>query len=92
VSERNGSASQAEPAFLASPQAAALTQLGHVFTTTSEIGAATGIESLGGGQLLAAAEPVRRGGGSAGVVVPADDLDDQTANIVGPIEVAAEYR
>ena len=92
VSERNGSASQAEPAFLASPQAAALTQLGHVFTTTPEIGAATGIESLGGGQLLAAAEPVRRGGGSAGVVVPAEDLDDQNANIVGPIEVVAEHR
>jgi hypothetical protein len=33
-----------------------------------EIGAATGIEFLGGGQALAAAEPVRRGGGSAAVV------------------------
>ena len=36
----------------------------------SEIGAATGIEFLGGGQTLAAAEPVRRGGGSAAVVQP----------------------
>jgi gamma-glutamyltranspeptidase/glutathione hydrolase len=33
-----------------------------------EIGAATGIEFLPGGRLLAAAEPVRRGGGSAMVV------------------------
>jgi gamma-glutamyltranspeptidase/glutathione hydrolase len=36
----------------------------------NEIGAATGIEFLDHGRLLAAAEPVRRGGGSAGVVHP----------------------
>jgi gamma-glutamyltranspeptidase / glutathione hydrolase len=36
----------------------------------SEIGAVTGIEFLGGDQTLAAAEPVRRGGGSAAVVEP----------------------
>ena len=35
-----------------------------------EIGAATGIEFLPGGGVLAAAEPVRRGGGSAMVEVP----------------------
>ena len=35
-----------------------------------EIGAVTGIEFLGGGRTLAAAEPVRRGGGSAAVVQP----------------------
>jgi len=33
--------------------------------TAAEIGAATGIEFLGDGKTLAAAEPVRRGGGSA---------------------------
>jgi gamma-glutamyltranspeptidase/glutathione hydrolase len=47
--------------------------LGHAFSTTpapGEIGAATGIEFLSDGRLLAAAEPVRRGGGSAGVVAP----------------------
>ena len=33
-----------------------------------EIGAATGLEFLGHGLVLAAAEPVRRGGGSAVVV------------------------
>jgi gamma-glutamyltranspeptidase/glutathione hydrolase len=35
-----------------------------------EIGAATGIEFVGRHGLLAAAEPVRRGGGSALVVRP----------------------
>jgi gamma-glutamyltranspeptidase/glutathione hydrolase len=38
--------------------------------TDGEIGAATGIELLGDGGLLAAAEPTRRGGGSAQVVSP----------------------
>ena len=36
----------------------------------TEIGAVTGIEFLSGGRTLAAAEPVRRGGGSAAVVEP----------------------
>ena len=44
--------------------------VGHTFSTTPEIGAATGIEFGAGDQLLAAAEPVRRGGGSAMVVNP----------------------
>ncbi|MEP6761327.1 MAG: gamma-glutamyltransferase [Sporichthyaceae bacterium] len=62
---------QFEPAFDPA-QKAALTALGHVFasTPTPDIGAATAIEFLPGGRLLAAAEPVRRGGGSAGVVAP----------------------
>ena len=42
----------------------------HVLTLSPEIGAATGIEFLRDGRLLAAAEPVRRGGGSAAVVTP----------------------
>ncbi len=37
---------------------------------TPEIGAATAIEFLAGDRVLAAAEPVRRGGGSAGVEQP----------------------
>jgi gamma-glutamyltranspeptidase/glutathione hydrolase len=57
----------AEPAFLAK-YGPALEALGHEFTPVDEIGAATGVEFLPGGLLLAAAEPVRRGGGSAGVV------------------------
>jgi gamma-glutamyltranspeptidase/glutathione hydrolase len=70
LSQRNTTTTQVEPAFLATPEAAALTARGHVFSTTPEIGAATGIEFLGRGTLLAAAEPVRRGGGSAMVVTP----------------------
>lgn len=72
ATQRNTAAVQAEPTFDPA-QRAALMALGHSFTVTSppgEIGAATGIEFLPGGRLLAAAEPVRRGGGSAGVVAP----------------------
>ena len=43
------------------------------FTSTPEIGAVTGIEVLPDGRLQAAAEPTRRGGGSAAVVCPAAD-------------------
>jgi gamma-glutamyltranspeptidase/glutathione hydrolase len=68
ATQRNTAAVQAEPAFLALPEAAALAALGHVFATNPEIGAATGIEFLGDGRLLAAAEPTRRGGGAAAVV------------------------
>jgi gamma-glutamyltranspeptidase/glutathione hydrolase len=71
ASERNGASTQAEPAMMASSQMPELTALGHRFTSTPEIGAATGVEFLPGGQLLAAAEPVRRGGGSAAVIDPA---------------------
>jgi gamma-glutamyltranspeptidase/glutathione hydrolase len=72
VSEQNSATnkSQAEPAFLSSPEAAALQALGHEFVeaTTPEIGAATGIEFRARGRMQAVAEPVRRGGGSAMVV------------------------
>lgn len=64
ASQRNSPAVQAEPGY---PRAA-LAALGHAFTDTPEIGAATGIELLRDGRMLAAAEPVRRGGGSAAVV------------------------
>jgi gamma-glutamyltranspeptidase/glutathione hydrolase len=73
VTERNTSMAAAEPAFASSPEGIALRDVyGHQFNTTSnpEIGAVTGIEFLDGGQTLAAAEPVRRGGGSAAVVEP----------------------
>ena len=40
------------------------------FVTAAEIGAATGIEFLPAGGVVAAAEPVRRGGGSAMVETP----------------------
>ena len=65
ASQRDTPTTVAEPAFLKSPEAAALAARGHGFTLIGEIGAATGVELLGRGRLLAAAEPVRRGGGSA---------------------------
>jgi gamma-glutamyltranspeptidase/glutathione hydrolase len=68
VSSRNSAAGlQREPAF----DPAGLAALGHVFAPNPvEIGAATGIEFRPNGTTLAAAEPVRRGGGSAAVVTP----------------------
>jgi gamma-glutamyltranspeptidase/glutathione hydrolase len=70
ASQRNSAATTAEPAFLALPERAKLEAIGHTFTSVSEIGAATGVEFLPDGRLLAAAEPVRRGGGAAAVVRP----------------------
>jgi gamma-glutamyltranspeptidase/glutathione hydrolase len=70
ASQRNTATTVVEPAFLSTPEAAALQARGHVLSTTPEIGAATGIEFLGGGRVLAAAEPTRRGGGSAMVEEP----------------------
>jgi gamma-glutamyltranspeptidase/glutathione hydrolase len=70
LTQRNTAATQAEPAFLGTADAAALIARGHVLSSNPEIGAATGIEFLSGDRLLAAAEPVRRGGGSAMVVSP----------------------
>ena len=70
LTQRNTTTTQAEPAFLAGPDVAALRARGHVFAFNPEIGAATGVEFLDDGRLLAAAEPVRRGGGSAMVVTP----------------------
>ena len=69
LSQRNTATTQTEAAFLGTPEAAALAARGQKFMvstgTAAEIGAATGIEFLGDGKALAAAEPVRRGGGSA---------------------------
>ncbi|WP_371478301.1 gamma-glutamyltransferase [Kitasatospora sp. NBC_00315] len=70
ASQRNTATTQAEPAFLALPERAALEALGQSFAVTPEIGAATGVERLPDGRWLAAAEPVRRGGGAAAVVRP----------------------
>ena len=70
ASQRNAVNTGAEPAFLATPERAALVLRSHRFTNAGEIGAATGIEFLTGGGVLAAAEPVRRGGGSAMTELP----------------------
>jgi gamma-glutamyltranspeptidase/glutathione hydrolase len=80
ASQRNSATTQAEPDFIAQPTTPGLQALGHTFAISDTssldptikipptIGVATGLEALDGGQWLAAAEPTRRGGGSAGVV------------------------
>jgi gamma-glutamyltranspeptidase/glutathione hydrolase len=70
AAQRNGATTTAEPAFINSPEGQALLQRGHAYSSTPEIGAVTGIEFLSDGRTLAAAEPVRRGGGSAAVADP----------------------
>lgn len=71
ASQRNRPVTDLEPGLYDSPLRARLTALGHAFRRTPEIGAATGIQRLPDGRWLAAAETVRRGGGSAMVVRPA---------------------
>ncbi len=73
---RNGATVSSEPAFI-DAYGPALESLGHdlvpagdAFTSAAEIGAATAIEFGKDGQMTAAAEPTRRGGGSAIVVKP----------------------
>ncbi|BCW80581.1 MULTISPECIES: gamma-glutamyltransferase [Micrococcaceae] len=77
ASQRNTEKVTAEPAFIDKYGPALTSRFGHIltpsgdsFTSASEIGAATAIEFLDDGRTLAAAEPVRRGGGSAMVVKP----------------------
>jgi gamma-glutamyltranspeptidase / glutathione hydrolase len=70
ASQRNAANTGAEPAFLAAPERTALEDRGHHFANAGEIGAAAGIEFLADGGVLAAAEPVRRGGGSAMTELP----------------------
>jgi gamma-glutamyltranspeptidase/glutathione hydrolase len=77
TSPRNGLTVTSEPAFIEA-YGPGLKSLGHdlvpagdAFTSAAEIGAATAIEFNPDGSLTAAAEPDRRGGGSAMVVKPA---------------------
>ena len=71
LAKRNPASVTAQPATSASPEGAALAGPSQTYTAMAEMGAATGIEFLGNGRLVAVAEPVRRGGGSAAVVRPA---------------------
>ena len=68
ASQRNLSTNMTIPETGFAPEIPGLEARGHVFGAPAEIGAATGIEFLRGDRMLAAAEPVRRGGGSAAVV------------------------
>ena len=78
ASQRNTKTVTAEPAFidaygteLAMPYGHQFTASGDALTSAAEIGAATAIEFAPDGGMVAAAEPVRRGGGSAMVLNPA---------------------
>ncbi|MGD3106132.1 gamma-glutamyltransferase [Streptomyces sp. YGL11-2] len=75
ISQRNRTTTEAEPAFLKSPDRAALEALGQkfvlappAFTPSPEIGAVAALEFRPQGTIQAVAEPVRRDGGSAMVV------------------------
>jgi gamma-glutamyltranspeptidase/glutathione hydrolase len=69
ASQRNSALAQVEQQFLDQPETVALRARGQGFSPIpAEIGAATGVELLPDGRWIAAAEPVRRGGGSAAVV------------------------
>ncbi|GKQ35944.1 gamma-glutamyltransferase [Streptomyces sp. A012304] len=71
ASQRNAAQTELEPGLYGSETAKKLEAIGHAFRLNPEIGAATGVQRLPGGKWLAAAETVRRGGGSAQVVHPA---------------------
>ncbi|MEV5844131.1 gamma-glutamyltransferase [Streptomyces sp. NPDC051985] len=71
ASQRNAAKTELEPALYNDPELRGkLEAIGQVFSLNPEIGAATGVQRLPGGKWLAAAETVRRGGGSAQVVDP----------------------
>ncbi|MFH8568640.1 gamma-glutamyltransferase [Streptomyces sp. NPDC017993] len=68
ASQRNAATTELEPGLWNSKLRGQLEALGHAFKQNPEIGAATGVQRLPDGRWLAAAEKVRRGGGSAMVV------------------------
>ena len=74
ASQRNTATVTAEPPFIDAydavlkPYGHTLVPSGDAFTSAAEIGAVAALEFLPGGAILAAAEPTRRGGGSAGTV------------------------
>jgi gamma-glutamyltranspeptidase/glutathione hydrolase len=70
ASQRNAAQTELEPGLYDSPLRGDLEAIGHSFKLNPEIGAATGVQRLPDGRWLAAAEKVRRGGGSAMVVSP----------------------
>ncbi|TXS57518.1 gamma-glutamyltransferase [Streptomyces sp. t39] len=71
ASQRNQATTELEPALWDDAALRGrLEAIGHAFRLNPEIGAATGIQRLPDGRLVAAAEKVRRGGGSAMVVHP----------------------
>jgi gamma-glutamyltranspeptidase/glutathione hydrolase len=94
ASQRNGTTTQAEPAFLSGPYAAGLEQLGQTFTVVNTspldptvtipptIATAAGLEFLRDGRVLAAGEATRYRLGSAAVVFPFNhDVTDRQSRL-----------
>ncbi|MEV5550283.1 gamma-glutamyltransferase [Streptomyces sp. NPDC052309] len=71
ASQRNAAQTELEPGLYESALRGQLEAIGHSFRLNPEIGATTGVQRLPDGRWVAAAEKVRRGGGSAMVVRPA---------------------
>ena len=65
LSQRNNGTTEVDQGFENTEIGQALAAYGHQLSLTDEIGAATGIVISPEGQITAAAEPLRRGGGSA---------------------------
>ena len=70
LSQRNGGVTQVDSGFETTAIGRGLSALGHVLEPVPEIGAATGIMINTDGTMIAAAEPKRRGGGTAMTVMP----------------------
>lgn len=68
ISQRNSGVTQVDSGFETTETGQGLIQLGHTLEATPEIGAVTGLVIAPDGSVTAAAEPTRRGGGSAMVV------------------------
>ena len=83
ASQTNSATTSAEPAFIAKYGGDLQSRFGQQFSSTDEIGAATGAEFLPSGRLLSAAEPVRRGGGDAEVVCPSASAGGRRASVRG---------
>jgi gamma-glutamyltranspeptidase/glutathione hydrolase len=73
ASQRNGVKTDAEPGFIDQYGGELTTRFRQSFNEMPEIGSVTAVEFLPDGDLQAAAEPVRRGGGWAAVVCPAGE-------------------
>jgi gamma-glutamyltranspeptidase/glutathione hydrolase len=73
LSQRNTTSTEVEAIWFNSPEADALRARGHQLTSTSTLNNVTGIAFLPDGRMQAGAEPVRLGGGAAGVIRPSGD-------------------
>ena len=82
ASQRNTRLTSAEHDFAKGPDGEGLHRLGHRFDVRGDIGAATGVQFRPDGTVVAAAEPDRRGGGSA--------MTEDLGGVPGPAATARE--